>query len=143
MSVRTDMSHQRLQQFSVINYNEEIIILAIIKQQHQEAIVGVGQYALNEDSHTADVAFVVRDDYHNQGIGALLLNYLTQLAKKQGLLGFTADVLLENRAMLHLFEKMNFRMERRMSEGVYELKMFFSWAVFFLLIYWRNFWCWR
>lgn len=126
MSVRTDMSHQRLQQFSVINYNEEIIILAIIKQQHQEAIVGVGQYALNEDSHTADVAFVVRDDYHNQGIGALLLNYLTQLAKKQGLLGFTADVLLENRAMLHLFEKMNFRMERRMSEGVYELKMFFS-----------------
>lgn len=126
MSVRTDMPHQRLQQFSVINYNEEIIILAIVKQQHQEIIVGVGQYALNEDSHTADVAFVVRDDYHNQGIGALLLNYLTQLAKKQGLLGFTADVLLENRAMLHLFEKMNFRLERRMGEGVYELKMFFS-----------------
>jgi hypothetical protein len=45
--------------------------------------------------------------------------------------------------MLHLFEKMNFRIERLMSEGVYELKMFFSWAVFFLLIYWGNFWCWR
>ncbi|QUS61745.1 GNAT family N-acetyltransferase [Synechocystis sp. PCC 7339] len=126
MSVRTDMPHQRLQQFSVINYNEEIIILAIVKQQHQEVIVGVGQYALNEDSHTAEVAFVVRDDYHKQGIGTLLLNYLTQLAKKQGLLGFTADVLLENRAMLHLFEKMNFRLERRMSEGVYALKMFFN-----------------
>ncbi|MBE9202286.1 GNAT family N-acetyltransferase [Synechocystis salina LEGE 06099] len=126
MSVRTDMPHQRLQQFSVINYNEEIIILAIVKQQHQEVIVGVGQYALNEDSHTAEVAFVVRDDYHKQGIGTLLLNYLTQLAKKQGLLGFTADVLLENRAMLHLFEKMNFRLERLMSEGVYELKIFFN-----------------
>ncbi|MBE9196724.1 GNAT family N-acetyltransferase [Synechocystis sp. LEGE 06083] len=126
MSVRTDMPHQRLQQFSVINYNEEIIILAIVKQQHQEVIVGVGQYALNEDSHTAEVAFVVRDDYHQQGIGTLLLNYLTQLAKKQGLLGFTADVLLENRAMLRLFEKMNFRLERCMSDGVYELKMFFN-----------------
>ncbi|MGA1623861.1 MAG: GNAT family N-acetyltransferase [Synechocystis sp.] len=125
MSVRTDMPHHRLQQFSVIDYTQESVILAILKREHQEEIIGVGQFGLNEDSHTADVALVVRDDYHNQGIGYVLLSYLTRLAKQQGLLGFTADVLLENRAMLHLFEKMGFNLQRRMSDGVYELSMLF------------------
>jgi len=38
---------------------------------------------------------------------------LTFLAKRQGLLGFTAEVLMENQPMLHLFEKMGFDIEKR------------------------------
>jgi ribosomal protein S18 acetylase RimI-like enzyme len=41
------------------------------------------------------------------------------------LLGFFAEVLVENRAMLHLFDKMGFDIEKRREEGVYELKMVF------------------
>ena len=58
--------------------------------------------------------------YHTE-----LLSYLTYLAKRQGLLGFTADVLMENKSMLHLLEKMGFDMEKRSAEGLYELKMMF------------------
>jgi RimJ/RimL family protein N-acetyltransferase len=47
------------------------------------------------------------------------------LAKRQGLLGFYAEVLVENRAMLHLFEKMGFDIKKRREEGVYELEMTF------------------
>jgi len=67
----------------------------------------------------------VRDDCHDKGVGFELLSYLTLLARRQGLLGFTAEVLTENRPMLHLFEKMGFDIDRRSSEGVYELKMMF------------------
>jgi GNAT superfamily N-acetyltransferase len=77
-------------------------------------------------THTAEVAFVVRDDYQNRGIGSELLAYLTYLAKRGGLLGFTAEVLIENRPMLHLFESMGFDTQRRSSAGVYELKMAFG-----------------
>jgi hypothetical protein len=52
--------------------------------------------------------------------------YLTFLARKQGLLGFFAEVLVQNKAMLHLFEKMGFEIERRREEGVYELKIVFQ-----------------
>ena len=90
-----------------------------------EKVIGVGQYSVDETTHTADVAFAVRDDYQNKGIGSALLSYLTYLAKKQGLLGFTAEVLTENTAMLHLFEKMGFDIEKRSAEGTYELKMSF------------------
>jgi RimJ/RimL family protein N-acetyltransferase len=54
-----------------------------------------------------------------------LLTYLTYLAKKQGLLGFTAEVLIENKPMLHLFEEAGFNLEKRSAEGMYELKMMF------------------
>lgn len=59
------------------------------------------------------------------GIGSEMLPYLTCLARKQGLLGFFSEVLVQNRAMLHFFEKMGFEIERRREEGVYELKIVF------------------
>ncbi|RZN36320.1 MAG: GNAT family N-acetyltransferase [Methanophagales archaeon ANME-1-THS] len=125
ISSRTDMPHDRLQEFVVIDYTREMVILAVLKAGEKETIVGMGQYAMNEATYTADVAFVVRDDYQNQGIGTELLSYLTYLAKKRGLLGFTAEVLIENRPMLHLFEEAGFNLEKRSAEGMYELKMLF------------------
>jgi ribosomal protein S18 acetylase RimI-like enzyme len=87
--------------------------------------LAVGQYGKSENAHTAEVALAVRDENQNQEIGTELLSYLTYLAKREGLLGFTAEVLVENRPMLHLFEKMGFDIQKRSEQGVYELKMAF------------------
>ncbi|MEM3513338.1 MAG: GNAT family N-acetyltransferase [Thermoplasmata archaeon] len=126
MSVRKDMPHERLQEFVVIDYKKEMVILATISNGEKEEIVGVGQYGIEEDTNTAEVALVVRDDYQNKGVGWELLSYLTYLAKTHGLIGFTAEVFTDNRPMLHLFEKAGFQIEKRMSEGVYHLKMLFK-----------------
>jgi RimJ/RimL family protein N-acetyltransferase len=126
ISRRKDMPHERLQEFVIIDYSRETAIVATINQGEKEIIVGLGQYSIDPASHTAEVAFVVRDDYQNRGAGFEMLSYLTLLARRQGLLGFTAEVLVENRPMLHLFEKMGFFMDRRTEEQVYELKMTFS-----------------
>lgn len=125
ISTRKDMPHERLQEMVVIDYTKEIVILAVIEQNEKEVVVGVGQYGIQEFQHWAEVAFAVRDDYQYKGIGQVLLSYLTQIAKRNGLLGFTAEVLVENKPMLHLFEKMGFNIEKRSSAGVYELKMEF------------------
>jgi acyl-CoA hydrolase/GNAT superfamily N-acetyltransferase len=125
ISTRKDMPHERLQEMVVIDYTKEMVILAVIEQNEKEVVVGVGQYGIQEYQHWAEVAFAVRDDYQYKGIGQVLLSYLTQIAKRNGLLGFTAEVLVENKPMLHLFEKMGFNIEKRSSAGVYELKMEF------------------
>jgi RimJ/RimL family protein N-acetyltransferase len=125
ISTRTDMPHERLQKFVAINYNREMVILATILQEEKEEVVGLGQYIIDEKSHTAEVAFVVLDAYQGKGIGLELLTYLTFLAKKQGLLGFSAAVLQDNRQMLHLFESMGFVVEKRLDAGVFELMMSF------------------
>jgi acyl-CoA hydrolase/GNAT superfamily N-acetyltransferase len=128
ISMRKDMPHERLQEFCVIDYTKEVLILAVKQSEHQdhEEIAGVGQYGIDEGAHSAEIAFVVRDDYQNKGIGSELLSYLTFLAKKQGLLGFTAEVLMENKPMLHLFESAGFDVDKRISDQVYELRMTFK-----------------
>ena len=125
ISRRTDMPHEFLQKFVIIDYTKEMAIVAVIKHEEKEEIVGVGRYFIDKNTHTAEAAFVVRDDYQNRGIGVELVRYLTYLAKRQGLLGFTAEVLVENKPMLHVFQNMGFDMEKRIDSGVYELKMMF------------------
>jgi acyl-CoA hydrolase/GNAT superfamily N-acetyltransferase len=125
ISARRDMPHERLQEFSVIDYTKEMVILALIPGEEIEEILGVAQYGIDEGTHTGEVGVVVRDDFQGRGVGTELLSYLTYLAKRQGLLGFTAEVLVENRPMMNLFEKMGFDIEKRRSEYVYELKMAF------------------
>jgi acyl-CoA hydrolase/GNAT superfamily N-acetyltransferase len=128
ISMRTDMPHERLQEFVIIDYTKETIILAVKLTEHgeKEEIISLAQYGIDEATHSAEVAFVVRDDYQGKGIGTETLNYLTLLAIKRGLLGFTATVLIENKAMLHVFEKMGFAIDIRPSDGVFDLKMTFK-----------------
>ncbi len=125
ISVRTDMPHERLQEFVVIDYTKEMVILAVLQHEERDVVVGVGQYGIDEQSHTAEVALVVRDEHQNRGVGTELLAYLTVLAKRAGLLGFTAEVLVDNQPMLHLFEQGGFEIEKRREANVYELKMLF------------------
>ena len=127
ISSRQDMPHERLQEFVVIDYTVETLILAVIEENEgQEQIVGIGQYGIDKNTHSAEVAVVVSDSHQKKGVGTELLTYLTYLAKRQGLLGFTAEVLADNRPMMALFEKGGFDMEKRRDESVYELKLIFQ-----------------
>lgn len=130
ISARKDMPHERLQEFVVIDYTKEMVILATIQLEggEKELVVGLGQYGIDEATHTAEVAFVVRDEYQNMGIGTAILEHLTAIAKRQGLLGFTAEVLAINRPMLRVFEKMGFDTVARSGhdgQETLELKMSF------------------
>ena len=120
------MPHNILQKYVVIDYSKEVLMLAIIERQGVEEIAGIGQYIIDRDTHTAAAAFLVGDTWQNRGVGIVLLEYLTEIAKKEGLLGFSATVLAENKAMLHLFESMDFQIEKKLENGVYELTMGFQ-----------------
>jgi RimJ/RimL family protein N-acetyltransferase len=126
ISKRKDMPHERIQEFVVIDYTKETAILAIVGDEQTQKIVGVGRYFVDQSRHVAEVAFAVRDDYSNKGIGTELLSYLTYLAKRQGLLGFTADVLVENTPMLHVFEKGGFDIAKQNIAGIYNMTMTFK-----------------
>jgi len=125
LSTHYHVSHEQLQDLVIIDYMREKTIVALTGQNENEQIVGLGQYFTDEHSFTAEVAFAVRDDYHNQGIGTELLSYLTYLARRQGLLGFTAEVLADNLPMLRVFEKGGFDLHRKTTAGICELKMTF------------------
>jgi len=125
-SRRTDMPHEYLQKFVVVDYSKQMVILAVIEHEEREECVGIGQYSVVEATNTGDLALVVGDDYQNQGIGSELLSYLTVLARKQGLSGFTAEVLVDNKPMHLLIRKMGFAVEKRIEAGVVEMRISFD-----------------
>lgn len=127
LSRREDLPRQMLQDlFLVIDYTKQMVILATVEHEGAEILIGVGQYAVLEDSLTAQVALVVRDDYHHQGLGTELLSYLAYIAKKQGLQGFTAEILPDNKHVLHLLEKTGHVVEKKFTAGVYLMEIAFE-----------------
>ncbi len=126
MSPRTDIPHKIRQEFVAIDFSQKMVILATIEKEGKEIVVGMGQYITDTLTHTAEVAFTVKEDYHDQGIATEILKYLTILAKNEGLHGFTAEVLFENRPMMRVFEKVGFDMKRTIEDGSYSLVLNFA-----------------
>ena len=122
MSARKDMPHERLQEYTVIDYTREMVILAVTEQPAEE-VVGLAEYYMDEDYLTANVAFTVRDEFQNKGVGTELLNYIVHLARREGLHALTAEVLIENRPMMRVFEKLKLPMDVHTGEHVIELKI--------------------
>ena len=69
----------------------------------------------------AEVAFAVQDEWQGHGLGTFLLEYLTAIARENGIEGFTALVMDDNVAMLRLFHHAFPALESRLAEGTYEI----------------------
>lgn len=115
--LRRYLPHEVLQKFVAIDYTKQTVLLATVREGEKEVVVGVGQYVVMEDTHTAEIAMAVRDVYQKRGIGAQLLAYLTQIARRQGLLGFTANVLGENEPVMKLLSKSGLDAHKEIHDG--------------------------
>jgi len=126
LSLRRDMPHPRVQEFTVVDYTRDLILLAFLPKDEDGIPVAMGQFNIMGEAHLAEVAFAVLDDHQGRGIATEMLDTLTFIGKKRGLLGFTASVLVQNRPMLRVFEKAGFRIEPGPEEEVHELKLLFT-----------------
>ena len=70
---------------------------------------------------TPTSAFMVDDQHHGRGIATLLLEHLAAIARSNGITRFTAEVLAENRAMLSVFSRAGWPLQRRFESGVIDL----------------------
>ncbi len=125
---RIEIPRRDRQKLVVIDYTRHMAILAILEHEDREEIVGIARYAIEDDIHRAVLAIVVRDDYQNQGVGSVLLDYVTFLARKQGLMGFTGEVFADNKPvlrMLNRFRQQGFDVQNTISGGVLSLRITF------------------
>ena len=66
---------------------------------------------------TAELAFVVEEDYQGLGIARRLLRHLGIIAREQGITTFTAEVLFQNVAMLKVFKSSDWPMTSTTEDG--------------------------
>ncbi len=126
MSDAARLPHRRVQDFVYIDYRDEMAIVATVPEAHGDEIIAVGRYYLNPAANYAEVAFIVRDSWQNRGLGTFLLQYLATIAKGQGIAGFTAEVLVDNRAMLAVLRKSGFRLRSQLDGRVHSIELDFE-----------------
>jgi RimJ/RimL family protein N-acetyltransferase len=98
-------SHEMAQQqWASVDYRKNISLVGQVQTKGHKEIVAIGSYA-DEESGRAEVAFVVREDYQGKGISSHMLIQLETIARENGFIGFTATVLKDNKAMIHVFKK--------------------------------------
>ncbi len=122
--------HQRftthhIQDFVYIDHGRDVCIVATVPEAHGEQIIAVGRYYLNEKTNKAEVAFIVKDDWQNKRLGTFLFQHLIQIAKQNGIQGFTAEVLRENKRMQNVFNHSGLKVSSCIEEGVYSFVMDF------------------
>lgn len=117
---------RQIQEFVYVDHRSEVAIVGTIPEAHGEDIIAIGAYYLDPKTNRAEVAFVVRDDWQHRGIGSFLHRTLANVARRNGISGFTAEVLRENKGMQHIFQQSGFEVSSRMVEGVYHFDIEFS-----------------
>lgn len=116
------MPHRKLKNFVNIDYVNTMALASVFHEDEHQMIVAVGRYSVNKASNAAEVAFIVRDDWQGQGVGVAMFNQLLDVARKRGIVRFTADVLHDNARMLHIFHKCApSSIESTLEDGVYHL----------------------
>lgn len=99
-------SHEVIQEhWASVDYRKNLSLIGLIMRGRHKEIIAIGSYAETRDKVTAEVAFVVREDYQNMGITSYLMQQLEEIAIKNRYKAFEATLLSENTAMLRAFKK--------------------------------------
>ena len=123
------MSHQQrfttrqIQDFVYIDHRRDVAVVATLPEVQGDQIIAVGTYYLNESTNKAEVAFVVRDSWQGKGLGTFIFQHLIKIAKRNGIAGFTAEVLRDNERMQSVFNNSGLNVSSSLEEGVYSFDM--------------------
>jgi acetyl coenzyme A synthetase (ADP forming)-like protein len=116
------LTDTELDGFTRLDFTHRVGLVATLLAGGQEHIIGVGRYAVVEETpHSAEVAFAVADTHQGRGIGTVLLDHLVRIARAAGITEFQADVLGENNRMLEMFGASGFVVTRSTDAGVVHL----------------------
>ena len=103
-TVKRHFSERERDFFLNVDFVDHVALMAWAEEDGRQVIVGGGRYVVVEPGK-AEVAFVVIDPYQGQGIGGALMRHLAAIGRAAGLRELIAEVLPENKPMLHVFAK--------------------------------------
>jgi acyl-CoA hydrolase/GNAT superfamily N-acetyltransferase len=116
----SSLTRNAAEHLCAVGYEQEMALLAVVGDRDNEVAVASGQYYVDSATGLADVAYMVDSSWQGRGLGSALHRHLSDYAARQGVRGFTADVLVENEAMLRVL-RAGGDATAHTSDGVHEL----------------------
>jgi len=91
-----------------VDYEREMAMVVVRRLNGREELLGVGRYFVDEETRIAELAFTVRDDWQDRGIGSLLMAKLLEIAKERDLSGVEAHTQADNHRMIAILMRFGF-----------------------------------
>lgn len=113
--------HREVQQFTNVDYRQNVAIVGIVPAASHDQIVAIAQYFQDPRSQGAEVALLVQDEWQRKGMGTFLLAYITQIAKQRGVKYFCAKVLPNNEPMLAIFRSCGYEVKKAFDLDAYDI----------------------
>jgi GNAT superfamily N-acetyltransferase len=126
LSYKNRYPHKEMQYLVDVDYEQNMALVACTVDGACAEIIAMARYDVDPATHLADIAFVVRDDWHRQGIGTLLMKRMSEIARARGIAGFSADLFATNRPMLGILRKSGLKVQMELEQGVYHATLRFD-----------------
>jgi len=109
--------HDDVKGISLIDYVNDLTILAVVGDIGFGEVVGIGECLLVHATNMAEIAFSISKEFQGKGLGKILLKKLAESSKENGISGLFAYTFPENKAMANLFNTLPYRVTSVIEEG--------------------------
>jgi acetyltransferase len=102
-------SHEVATQFCFIDYDREIAIVAEIEEEGRKKLIGVGRLIADPDVEIMEYAILITDAWQKKELGYILTQYCMDVAKSREIKTLVAETTRDNKPMISVFRKLNFK----------------------------------
>ncbi len=102
-------SHEVAAHFCYIDYDRELGIVAEVEVEGRKRLIGVGRLIADPDVETTEYAVLVTDEWQHRDLGNILTQYCLEIAKNAGIKRVIAETTRDNRPMVSVFKKLDFK----------------------------------
>jgi acetyltransferase len=102
-------SHDIASQYCFIDYDREIAIVAEVEEDGKKKLIGVGRLIADPDVEVMEFAILITDAWQKKELGFTITNYCMEIAKMRGIKILAAETTKDNKPMISVFRKLNFK----------------------------------
>lgn len=111
-NVLKEITHDMLVKRCNIDYDREMAVVAEYHNGEKRRIVGVVRLLIEPGGETGEYAVLVADDFQGKGLGFKLTDLIIGIAEDKGLKSIYAIMLNDNAKMMHMVERLGFKVQR-------------------------------
>jgi GNAT superfamily N-acetyltransferase len=115
LTIKKEITPQGLKQVTEVDFVNVVALVAVLKKDGNDQIVGGGRYVRTGPSgngQRAEVAFLIGDAFQGLGIASRIFKHLVAIARHSGITQFEAEVLPSNEAMFKVFARSGIRLTK-------------------------------
>ncbi len=120
LSHKRTHAHEEMQRLCSVDYASSMALVACAGDALED-IVALARYDVDPATNLAEIGIAVLDAWQRKGVGTLLFKRMQEIARARGLSGMSADLLVDNKPMLSIFQKSGMDVTLEAGAGTYAI----------------------